>query len=158
MKTKRGVQMPVRATKDSAGYDFFAPKDIVIKAGEWTEFGTGVFLDGTERPVMTLTRHDPYTGFDASVEFQPDDWVLMLHPRSGLGFKHRVRIANTTGIIDQDYKEEIRCKLSADVDVTIPKGTAYMQGVFLPYLTLMGEEEPTETRKGGFGSTDKRKE
>lgn len=157
MKTKRGVKMPARSTKGSAGYDFHAPKDIVIKAGEWTEFGTGVFLDGTERAMMTMRRHNPLTGFDEIVEYEVENWVLMLYPRSGLGFKHKVRLANSTGVIDQTYRDEIRCKMTADEDIVIPKGTAYMQGVLTPYLTFSDEEAPTEERRGGFGSTDRKK-
>lgn len=157
MRTKKGVKMPARSTKGSAGYDFYAPKDIVIKAGEWTEFGTGVFLDGTEAPALVLRRHDPMTGFDMTIEYTATDWVLMLYPRSGLGFKHMVKMANTTGVIDPDYRDEIRCKMTAEEDITIPKGTAYMQGVFMPYLRLPEEVAPTEERTGGFGSTDRKK-
>ncbi len=155
MRTKNGIRMPARATKESACYDLFAPKDIKIKAGEWTEFGTGVYLDGTEAPVMKLKRHNMSTGFDDTVEYRPLTWVMTMHPRSGLGFKHIVRIANTTGIVDQDYRDEIRCKLTAEEDVTIPKGKAYAQAMFVPYLVLQDEIAPEDIRKGGFGSTDK---
>lgn len=155
MKTKRGVKMPARATKGSAGYDLYAPKVIEIKAGKWVEFGTGVFLDGTERPVMTVKKHNATTGFDDTLEFDVTDWVMTVHPRSGLGFKYAVRLANTTGIVDMSYRDEIRCKLTADEDVIIPKGMAYAQAIFVPYLILRDEVAPTEERKGGFGSTDK---
>lgn len=155
MKVKRGVKMPRRATKGSACYDFFAAKDIVIKKGEWTEFGTGVSLDGTEKVVMNFRRHNPQTGFDETVQYECPDWVLMMYPRSGQGFKYRVRIANTVGIVDRDYRDEIRCKLTADEDITIPKGTAYAQAMLAPFLVLCDEEAPEEERRGGFGSTDK---
>ncbi len=155
MKVKRGVKMPARATKESACYDLFAPKDIKLKAGEWVEFGTGVSLDGTEAPVLTMKRHNRTTGFDDTLEYRPQTWAMTMHPRSGLGFKYIVRIANTTGIVDQDYRDEIRCKLTAEEDVTIPKGKAYAQAMFVPFLVLGDEVVPEEVRKGGFGSTDR---
>lgn len=144
MRTNDGVRMPKRATLQSAGYDFFAPADIAIKAGEWTEFGTGVYLDGTEALV----------GKEGARVVTP--WMLMLLPRSGLGFKYAVRLANTAGVVDPDYRGEIRCKLTADKNVMISKGTAYMQGLFVPVLYLLDEDIPTEVRSGGFGSTDAR--
>ena len=155
MKTKKGVKMPARATDGSACYDLFANKDIVLKAGQWTEFGTGVSFDGTEKLVMPMKRHNPQTGFDDTIEFEVKDWVAVIYPRSGLGFKNIVRFANSTGIVDADYFMEIRCKMTADVDVIIPKGKAYAQMMFIPYLVLRDEVAPTEERKGGFGSTDK---
>lgn len=147
--------MPRRSTTGSMAYDFFAQKEIVVKKGEWVEFGTGVFLDGTERPVLTMTRHNPRTGFDDTLEYEVCNWGLMLYPRSGLGFKYKVRLANSVGLADMDYRDEIRCKITADEDIVIPKGAAYMQGMFVPYLTLKDEIVPTEKRDGGFGSTDK---
>lgn len=143
MKVEDGIKKPKRATMQSAGYDFFAPMDIALKPGEWTEFGTGVYLDGSEFLV----------GKDAAPVFTP--WMLMMVPRSGLGFKYAVRLSNTLGIIDPDYRGEIRCKLTADRNVMIPRGTAYAQGIFVPVLYLADEDIPTETRKGGFGSTDR---
>lgn len=155
MKTKRGVKIPQRSTTGSMAYDFFAQRDIIIRKGEWIEFGTGVFLDGSERPMLVLSRHNAQTGFDDTLEYEVHNWGLMLYPRSGLGFKYKVRLANSVGLADMDFRQEIRCKISADEDIVIPKGTAYMQGVFVPYLVLRDEVAPIEERKGGFGSTDK---
>ena len=138
MKTKEGVRMPQRATKGSIGYDFYAPMDIEIVPWSWTEFGTGVWLT------------DDDTGNDRM------DWALKLYPRSGLGFKYGVKLRNTTGIIDCDYRDEIRVSLSSDERVVIPKGKAYMQGIIQPIFTLDNEIEPTEERKGGLGSTDRK--
>lgn len=155
MKTKDGVEMPRRSTIGSMAYDFFAQDDIVIRKGEWIEFGTGVFLDGSERLILKLTpsRHSAESDV---ITYEVHNWGLMLYPRSGLGFKYKVRLANSVGLADMDYRSEIRCKITADEDITIPKGAAYMQGVFLPYLTLDDEIIPTEERKGGFGSTDRK--
>ena len=74
-----GIRLPKRATAGSAGYDFFAPAAFTLKAGEMTKILTGI-----------RARID-------------DGWVLKLYPRSGLGFKYRLQLNNTVGIIDSDY-------------------------------------------------------
>ena len=86
-------------------------------------------------------------------------WVLMLFPRSGLGFKHQVRLANTVGVIDADYfhadnEGHILVMLvnGGDHKVTLHPGERFCQGIFLPY-GLAEEEEVTGERSGGFGST-----
>lgn len=70
------IKLPARATSGSAGYDFFAPCDISLSPGESIKIPTGirVYLDA--------------------------DAFLMCMPRSGLGFKHRIGMDNTLGIID----------------------------------------------------------
>jgi len=93
-------------------------------------------------------------------EMQPG-WVLMLFPRSGLGFKHQVRLANTVGVIDGDYFRAaneghimVRIVNGSDHAVSIAKGERFCQGVFLPH-GLAEEETVLAGRKGGFGSTGK---
>lgn len=156
MKAEEGCELPRRSTTGSAAYDFFAPEDIHLVPGQWTEFGTGVSFDGTEKLIMPMREYDPWTIKFSKVRFEVSNWVAVMYPRSGLGFRNMVRFANTTGIIDKDYREEIRCKMTADVDVTIPKGKAYAQMMFVPFLILRDEVVPTEERKGGFGSTDRK--
>ena len=131
------LQTPKRATKGSAGYDFFAPFDIVLNPNETTKIPTGI-------------RCKIEGGF-----------VLNLYPRSGLGFKYKMKLDNTVGIIDSDYYESdneghIHAKFTnmGDKIIHIKKGEAYMQGVFLEYF-LAEEEEVTQVRNGGFGSTTK---
>lgn len=136
--------MPRRATKGSAGYDFFAPHDIHFVPGEWVEVDTGVCFDGSERISISC---------GGGVRVPVAHWFMMMVPRSGLGFKKGVRLANTTGIIDMDYRQTIRAKMTADMDFVLPKGEAFMQGIILPYGVLMDEVEPTKDRNGGFGST-----
>ena len=90
-----GIKLPQRATSGSAGYDFYSPADITLKKGESTLIPTGI---------------------RAKME---DGWVLQIFPRSGLGFKHRVQLDNTVGIIDADYynssnEGHIMIKLSCD--------------------------------------------
>lgn len=129
------IPLPRRATAGSAGYDFSATCDVTLEPGASFVIPTGI------RARM-----------DAG-------WVLLLFPRSSLGFKHGVRLANTVGVIDSDYyhaKNEghIMVKLTngGDHDVTIHAGERFCQGVFLPYGTAE-EEEMLAERTGGFGST-----
>lgn len=77
--TYEKISLPVRATAGSAGYDFFAPADIVLNPGETAKIPTGVRVE------------------------MEQDWVLKCYPRSGLGFKFRLQLNNTVGIIDSDY-------------------------------------------------------
>ena len=74
-----GIRLPRRATAGSAGYDFFSPVDFELKPGETLKMPTGI-----------------------RVLMEPD-WVLKIYPRSGLGFKYRLQLNNTVGIIDSDY-------------------------------------------------------
>ena len=137
------IPLPHRATAGSAGYDFICPADVTLQPGDAITISTGV-----------------------RCEMQPG-WVLMLFPRSGLGFKHQVRLANTVGVIDADYfhaanEGHIMVRLAngqspCTVDshaVTIQKGERFCQGVFLPH-GLAEEETVLADREGGFGSTGK---
>ena len=89
-------------------------------------------------------------------------YVLLLLPRSSLGFKYRLALDNTVGVIDADYyfadnlgHIRIRITNGGDKPLTIEKGQAFAQGVFVPYgLTV--DDEADGRRTGGFGSTDKR--
>ena len=92
-----------------------------------------------------------------------EDWVLKLYPRSGLGFKYRLQLNNTVGIIDSDYyysdnEGHIFAKITNDSNenrtVNINAGEGFMQGIFIQYgITL--DDDVTELRNGGFGSTTK---
>ena len=100
------------------------------------------------------------TGIRAKMEI---DWVLKLYPRSGLGFKYRLQLNNTVGIIDSDYyysdnEGHIFAKITNDSnegkDVTVQKGTGFMQGIFIQYGITM-DDDTEDVRNGGFGSTTK---
>ena len=92
-----------------------------------------------------------------------DNFVLKLYPRSGLGFKYRLQLNNTVGIIDSDYyysdnEGHIFAKITNDSNenkvLTIPKGTGFMQGIFVEYgITI--DDDTDSIRNGGFGSTTK---
>ena len=143
MKDREGVlpleeiPLPRRATAGSAGYDFVSPLEVTVPPG-----GTALIP----------------TGIRAEME---EGWVLLLFPRSSLGFRHSLRLANTAGVIDSDYafaKNEghIMVKLRNPLPdpVTIGRGDRFCQGIFLPYGTAE-EDEVTAGRVGGFGSTDR---
>ncbi len=131
---------PKRATVASAGYDFFAPFDICLKPNETIKIPTGIRV-----------RID-------------ENYVLKLYPRSGLGFKFRLQLNNTVGIIDSDYynsdnEGHIFAKITNDtnenLDLVINKGTGFMQGIFIEY-GITTDDEVVEVRNGGFGSTTKK--
>ena len=134
------LKLPKRATKGSAGYDFYAPFKITLKPGETVKVPTGI------RAYMEL------------------NWVLKLYPRSGLGFKYRLQLNNTVGIIDSDYyysdnEGHIFAKITNDSNegktVEIEAGTGFMQGIFVEY-GITFDDDATEIRNGGFGSTTKK--
>lgn len=131
------IQLPRRATSGSAGYDFFSPIDITLKPGETIKIATGI-----------------------RVKMEPD-WVLKLYPRSGLGFKYRLQLNNTVGIIDSDYygsdnEGHIFSKITNDTKegktIVIKAGEGFMQGIFIEYGITV-DDEVHEVRNGGFGST-----
>lgn len=133
------IQLPQRATKGSAGYDFYTPMNVVLDPGESIKIPTGIRVEMEE------------------------DWVLKLYPRSGLGFKFRLQLNNTVGIIDSDYfysdnEGHIFAKLTNDSRegkrVCIEKGTGFMQGIFVEYGITV-DDEAEAVRNGGFGSTTK---
>jgi dUTP pyrophosphatase len=91
------------------------------------------------------------------------NYVLKLYPRSGLGFKYRLQLNNTVGIIDSDYyysdnEGHIFAKITNDSNegktVTINKGDGFMQGIFIEY-GITYDDMVCEIRDGGFGSTTK---
>ena len=134
------IKLPKRATKSSAGYDFFAPYDILLKKDETIKIPTGIRVKMNE------------------------DYVLFLLPRSSLGFKYRLQLDNTVGVIDSDYyysdnEGHIFIKLTndskLDKDMIVKKGEGICQGIFLKFgLTI--DDDTNEIRNGGFGSTNKR--
>ena len=132
------VPLPRRATAGSAGYDFTCTLPVTLAPGESALIPTGI-----------------------RCEMEPG-WVLLLFPRSSLGFKHNVRLANTVGVIDSDYSHaanegHIMVKLfnAGDHTVTLAAGERFCQGLLLPH-GLAEEEETSADRVGGFGSTGTR--
>lgn len=132
------LKLPKRATLMSAGYDFFSPIDFELDAGETIKIPTGIRI------------------------LLEEDKFLMIVPRSGLGFKYRLQLDNTVGIIDADYyysanEGHIWIKITNDNNegktLSVKQGDAIAQGIIMQYFKAT-ENPPTETRNGGFGSTD----
>lgn len=133
------IKLPVRATSGSAGYDIFAPYDFSLAPSETVKIPTGIRCEIDE------------------------GWVLKIYPRSGLGFKFRLQLNNTVGIIDSDYfysdnEGHIFIKITNDSNenktVEVKKGTGFAQGIFVEY-GITYDDEATGIRNGGFGSTTK---
>lgn len=90
------------------------------------------------------------------------DYVLLIFPRSGLGFKYQAQLANSTAVVDCDYinsdnEGHIFIKLvnRGDKEFSVTSNTAISQGIFLEYGITEDDHVETE-RNGGFGSTDKK--
>lgn len=133
------LKLPKRATVGSAGYDFYTPIDFTLKPHETIKIPTGI----------RVSIHE--------------GWVLAIFPRSGLGFKYRLQLNNTVGIIDSDYfnsdnEGHIFIKITNDSNedktVELKAGQGFGQGIFLQY-GIVEDDDTTDERNGGFGSTTK---
>lgn len=136
-----GIKLPKRATKGSAGYDFYLPLHLNFIDGDSIKFPTGIRVKMEE------------------------GWVLKMYPRSGLGFKYRLQFDNTVGIIDSDYyysdnEGHIHAKMMSDNResrvLILEQGEAFAQGIFVEF-GITEDDDVSAIRNGGFGSTSKRK-
>lgn len=136
-KVYEELKLPKRATAGSAGYDFYSPLNFGLEPGQTVKIPTGIRV------------------------WMEEGWVLKCYPRSGLGFKYRLQLNNTVGIIDSDYfysdnEGHIFVKLTNDSKegktVELTQGVGFMQGIFVEYGITM-DDETVEVRNGGFGST-----
>ena len=133
------IVLPKRATSGSAGYDIFSPVDFTLEPNKTLKIPTGIRCEIAE------------------------GWVLKIYPRSGLGFKFRLQLNNTVGIIDSDYfysdnEGHIFIKITNDSNenktVEVKKGTGFAQGIFVEY-GITFDDDATAIRNGGLGSTTK---
>lgn len=131
------IVLPQRATSGSAGYDFYSPVEVLLKPGESCRIPSGI-----------RCRID-------------QEYVLQLYPRSSLGFKYRMRLLNTVGIIDSDYYNAdneghiiVGVVNEGDRELLIRKNDRFVQGVFYRFFLAEEEEENSRERHGGFGSTN----
>lgn len=91
----------------------------------------------------------------------PEHTSMHIYPRSGWGFKHNIQLANGTGVIDRDYRGEVKVKLIAFCDFkalpTIKEGTRIAQAEIIVSnrVSFLEAEELSDTERGakGFGST-----
>lgn len=127
------IGKPKRSTTGSAGYDIVSPFGFTLVPGETILIPTGIRCKMNE------------------------DWVLMLFPRSSLGFKYQMRIVNTVPVIDSDYynsdnEGHIMLKITTEKELRVEAGDKIVQGIFLPY-GITEDDEVAAIRNGGIGST-----
>ena len=131
------LSLPRRATVGSAGYDFSLPFDLELAPGQTAKIPTGI---------------------RAAIQ---DGWVLLIYPRSGLGFKYRMQLNNTVGVIDSDYynsgnEGHIFIKITNDSNegknLSLKAGDCFAQGIFTPF-GITDDDDADGVRDGGFGST-----
>ena len=136
------LEIPQRATGGSAGYDFKAPFSFELHPGETLKIPTGIRVKIDE------------------------GWWLGCLPRSGLGFKYRLQLNNTMGVIDSDYygsdnEGHIFAKVTNDSNecktLAVEAGSGFVQAIFIPY-GITYSDNADGVRNGGMGSTDANKE
>ena len=135
----KSYNLPVRKTKNSAGYDFESLISFTLKKGETIKIPLGI------KACMN------------------SDEVLMLFVRSSQGFKYNIRMCNQVGIIDSDYYNNesneghifIKLKNEGESDYVVVKGDAICQGIFTKFLTVDDEVVVDTLRTSGIGSTNK---
>ena len=137
-KLREGAKIPQRATSGSAGMDLYACIDepITLAPGQLSIVPTGI-----------------------AIELPDNGCAAFLYARSGLGVKHGVCLSNGVGVIDSDYRGEIRvglANISAE-DYTVMPGDRIAQlmiaPVVCPSVSFVDELDETERGAGGLGST-----
>lgn len=132
------TKLPTRSTAKSAGYDFYSPQEFVIPG------------------LMTVK-------IVTNVKVQIDEgYFLEIVPRSSMGIKRNLMLANGTGIIDADYYGNpdndgniiIAMRNYGMNPQTIKKGERFAQGIFVPF-GVVDDDEADGERTGGIGSTGK---
>lgn len=143
------LKLPKRATIGSAGYDFYSPIGLILPPSSTIKIPTGIRI------------------------LLPKDKFLLITPRSGLGFKYRLQLDNTVGIIDSDYSNSdneghIWIKITNNSalptlfdsrigkTLSVNKGDAIAQGIILKF-EITDDDNVDGIRNGGFGSTDIKK-
>ena len=152
---KKDINLPVRKTNASAGYDFEAAESLIVPS-IWKVLAEKVFIGEATGLKATLIP----TGIKS---YMLDDEYLQLSIRSGTALKTGLILANGVGIVDSDYynNEDNEGHIMFPVhnlgfkDKLIKKGERIGQGLFLKYLKV-DDDISDGIRTGGFGSTDKK--
>ena len=137
-KLRENAVIPSRATKDSAGVDLCACLDepVTLQSGERMLIPTGL-----------------------AVEPDRTDVALLAFPRSGLASKYGISMSNCVGVIDSDYRGELKMPLinHGSEPFTVENGMRIAQLVVTPILfpeiDTADTLSDTERGEGGFGST-----
>lgn len=152
---KKDINLPVRKTNASAGYDFEAAESLIVPS-IWKVLAEKVFIGEATGLKATLIP----TGIKS---YMLDDEYLQLSIRSGTALKTGLILANGVGIVDSDYynNPDNEGHIMFPVhnlgfkDKLIKKGERIGQGLFLKYLKV-DDDISDGTRTGGFGSTNKK--
>lgn len=139
-KLKPDATVPTMGSKFAAGADLYSAEDadVVIGPGETKFIGTGLAME------------------------IPEGYVGLVYARSGLACKRGLAPANKVGVVDSDYRGEIKVALHNHEKEaqTVEKGERIAQMVIAPYLSVNYEEadalSETERGEGGFGSTGRK--
>ena len=134
---KEDIFLPKRATHNSAGYDFFLPRNINIKPKESISIKTYIKA------------------------YMENDEVLLIFIRISIGVKKNLVLKNITGVIDSDYYNNkdndgniiINLINNGNEEVSLLQHERFVQGIFVKYLKVDDEEFPKKKRLCGFGST-----
>ncbi len=140
LKKNKHAIVPKRATSGSAGMDLCAciDDDITVKCGEIKMIPTGI-----------------------AIAMPSFDMGAFIFARSGLATKHGITLANSVGVVDSDYRGEIKVGIInlGTEDYKIRNGDRIAQLVFMPVLNMnlveVNSLEETSRGEGGFGSTGK---
>ncbi|WP_350445975.1 dUTP diphosphatase [Anaeromonas gelatinilytica] len=130
------INLPIRGSKGSAGYDFYSPETFILKPNEkkiiWTDIKS----------------------------YMQEDEVLKIYIRSSIGIKRGLILCNGTGIIDKDYYSNVSNDGNIGIAITniseneveIKENERIAQGIFQKYL-IADNDKTTDERLGGIGST-----
>ncbi|WP_057896829.1 dUTP diphosphatase [Liquorilactobacillus oeni] len=164
---KKGLRLPVRATQNAAGYDFYVAEDFVIPSIWKLKFIKILWKLATQKKIekneqvaaqKVLKPFLVPTGIKAYM--QPNEFLLLAN-RSSNPLKRSLVLPNGVGIVDADYynnpnnEGEIFFQLInfGIHDLCLKKGERVGQGIFVPFLLADGEEKVIKKRTGGFGSS-----
>ena len=133
-----GIQLPIRTTHSSAGYDIAVAEEVILNPNEVKRVATGLKA------------------------YMLEDEVLKIYIRSSASFKKGLTLANAVGIIDADYYNNsdneghimVLVKKTSEDVLTLKKGDYIAQGIFVKYLLTDGDYGEKPTRSGGFGSSN----
>lgn len=138
-KLNESAQVPSYATDGSACFDLYACVDTML-------------------PIYEGVPVEVATGLSFEI---PKGYVMLIFSRSGHAFKHDVRLSNCVGVIDSDYRGEVKVRLTRDqsfsTSMKVAQGDRIAQALLVPYpeVSFVEAENLTETERGfgGFGST-----
>lgn len=137
-KLNENAVVPKAATGGSAGMDLYAciDSDVTIKSGERVLIPTGI-----------------------AIALESNSYVAYIYARSGLAIKNGITLANCVGVVDSDYRGEVKVGIInlSDSNYTVKNGDRIAQmviaPVIMPQIEEVNELDHTERASGGFGST-----